>query len=288
MYSTVDDGMHDKYDVDSARKKIQRNIIVREHGGNSVELWRAALSAIACSRKLFLIAPRTGNFASKFSTADEDLSVSIDSLASYDNIRRSEESLLQRGSLASIDEHQSRMSYAATLMTTSPQDDEETIFAITDVTNTRTVPYVQTNFKAMSLRGNDVGPRSETPYATPTNNQRGSFDVLNGPIERDDTSDRYLEYQTKILDELRDSHDGASDGYRDTSLQCHLPLPICLHILAHAMDTDISSILNENQQQTSFAWGQKREALMEELEWRKKDESSQILMLLGAAECVEY
>lgn len=301
MYSSIDDGVHDKYDVDSARKKMQRNTIAQEGGGNSVELWHAALGAIASSRKMFLIAPQTGNFAApEWSSAsagesgirnalDEELSGSVDSLASYDNIRRSEESLVHKGMSSSMDDYQNRMSYAATLMTNSSHFNEDPGLAITDITNTRAVPSIQTNFKALSLRGGGaVDALPQASDTTPTNDQQSNFYTLDGPIELDDTVNRYLKYQSKRLSELRDSHDGASDGYRDISLKCQLPLPVCLEVLGYTMDAHDLNILNGDQQRTSFAWGQKRETLREELEWRKKDESWQILMLLGGVECVEY
>ncbi|GAB7350457.1 hypothetical protein MBLNU459_g1060t1 [Dothideomycetes sp. NU459] len=293
-----DSSIYDDSELGSARKKVQRSTLVQEGGVSSVELWQAALKAIACSRKLFLVAPRSGRFAASSvpitdarntETLDRDLSVSVDSLASYDNIKRSEESLPQIGTLAPIDEHQSRMSYAATLKKASSMNHEGSGYAITDVTNVSPPSNFQLNIKALSLReGKSMDTESQNQAVGPAMKDHGPPVILDGIAEHEDKERSYLEYQSQRLSDLRLDHGGVSDGYRDVSLQCQLPLTTCLLVMSHVMDVHDLSIMSKFQQRSGFAWGQKRETLHEEMEWRKKDESSQILMLLVGANCVEY
>jgi hypothetical protein len=90
------------------------------------------------------------------------------------------------------------------------------------------------------------------------------------------------------METLKAYHKGESDGYRDVSLRCHLPLPVCLEILRLSMSPVDLSHLGADKQKKAFTWGQKRETLKSGHDWRMKDESSQLLMLLSGAGCVEY
>ena len=286
---SIEYSIYDKSDITSARKKIQRNTIILA-GCQGVELWQAALKAIAYSRLIYTIAPEprqpkiTHNpfqhtLTEKMdarSGAEMDLSSSQASLGSYEDVGNSWYCQGLRRSLPPIDEgNRSRRSYAANLVETSPRDSDEPVLAITEVTNTPTLPVVVRH-----------GDRTATDWSRRSLN--GPSGPLKGPIVRDDGVSPFIQYQQERMARLQISHGGQSDGFRDVSLRCQLPMTTCVKILGYVMSPRDFSILKPQQQRTAFAWSQKRETLKSELEWRRKDESSQLLMLLSGAECVDY
>lgn len=295
---SIEYGMYDKADIGSARKKIQRNTIVQS-GCGSVELWHAALNAIACSRRLYMIAPEPRNLSASTNLSTDsldsevqakdmpevDISGSIASLASFEDVRGSFYGMSLKNNLPPIEEsQQSKRSYAATLMETSTHSSDEPILGITDVTNYPTIPTVHSGVKVLSAHRKD----SATPEQQRKSGDGDSSKVfLQGTIERDDTPEPWTKYQVRHMQDLRGEHGGQSDGYCDPSLRCQLPLPVCLQIMGYAMDPHQLNILKDQQQRTACAWGQKHETLKTELDWRRKDESSRILMVLSAAECVD-
>lgn len=289
---SVEYSMYDKSDIDSARKKIQRNTILQS-GCSSVELWRAAVKAISVSRLVFLVAPEPGIMSVEENPracngSDADMSASIGSFASYDDLRNSMHSLTLKHSLSPIEENK-RRSYAATLMTTAPRNLDESFLAITDVTNVSAVPKVQSNGKALStmhMESPTLAEQHGQPN-TKTADQADNFFTLNDSTEREDSSSPYIKHQMSRMEKLQDVQGGHSDGYRDLSNRSHLPLNLGVKILSYAMDSHDLSILSEGQRRSAFEWGQKRKTLSE-VEWRRKDESSQLLILLAHAQCVDY
>lgn len=299
---SIEYGMFDKSDVNSARKKIQRNTIV-QNGCGSVEFWLASLKAVACSRRLFMIAPesRTMPVVNRRSqlpessydgpVAEIDMAGSTASLGSCDDIRNSLHSMSLKSNLPAIEEtQQSKRTYAATLMTTSPRDPEEPILAITDVENAPTIPTVQSSSKVPSSQRNNCASQEapeESDGSRKTSSDSESSNALYVAIERDDSTSPWTDYQARRVTEFAKTHGGQSDGYRDPSFRCQLPIPVGLMVMEYALEAHDMDVLKTQQQKTAYAWGQKRETLRNELEWRRKDESSQILMLLAGAECVD-
>lgn len=98
----------------------------------------------------------------------------------------------------------------------------------------------------------------------------------------------YLDWQVKHMRKLQVEQGGASDGYKDKSLRSQLPLTIGLRIMSFAIPEDTLVILSDRQQRKAFEWGQLHDTLSTEYDWRTKDQSSQIWMLLEALECLEY
>jgi len=47
-------------------------------------------------------------------------------------------------------------------------------------------------------------------------------------------------------------------------------------------------VLSEKQRTAALGWGLDRATLRTELEWRKRDESSQVWMLLDSVKCLAY
>lgn len=293
-YSTVD-----KSDIDSARKKIQRSTIVQA-GCRSVQLWHAALKIIAYSRLIYTIAPnprKSRCVRAPSSEPFQDLDSrgymsDAGSMESFEDVKNSFTSLSLRSSLSPIEEsHLSKRSYAATLATSSPCNSvSPEVPVMTDVTNTSIFPKVHIGNKTLSTHRKDSsspelqhdrGNTSSSPV------YKGQIRSTNGSIERDNSRQSYLDYQARRMCKLQLDHGGQSDGYRDVAMRCQVPLPVCVNILGHAMDSHQFCVLSLQQQRTAIAWGQKHETLRLELDWRRKDESSQILMMLAGAECVD-
>lgn len=290
---SIDYSIYDKSDINSARKKIQRNTIIQT-GCDSVDLWRASLAAIIQSRKVFLLAPvfkaahhiePVDNTNSQAVEPDmPDMAQADDFSVDNDQIHRSLSALSLRPGSEQFEETQNKRSYAATLMTTSPTDPTEPVLAITSVSGSPVVPTVQSGTKILRKGASSRGGSSSSQV-----NSVGHVNgMLEGPIVRDSSPEDYVHYQEDRMEMLRALDGGASNAYRDASLRCQLPLSICIQILQYSMDSKDLAVLGEDKQRKAFAWGQKRETLKIEYDWRMKDESSQLLMLLAGAECVEY
>ncbi|KAG9820398.1 hypothetical protein KCU77_g16679, partial [Aureobasidium melanogenum] len=124
-------------DIQSARKKIQRNTI--GHAGcESVDLWRASLSAIIVSRKVFLLAPvfkmfnATNSIVKAGEQNDEstqnghafqvDNDLRVDMPVADGLLEQSLSTLSLGPDSVNFEDNQTKRTYASTLMTTSPVD----------------------------------------------------------------------------------------------------------------------------------------------------------------------
>jgi hypothetical protein len=291
---SADYSMYDKSDIQSARKKIQRNTI--GHAGcGSVDLWRASLAAIITSRKVFLLAPvfkmhntaqsilETGEHdiepvQDKNGQADQvDMTQVVDLPVTDEHLKHSLSTLSLNSDSLDFEENQAKRSYAATLMTTSPVDSMSPESANADgvsVSNTKIL-----RVGASSSRGHSTGSEG---------NSLDGSQRLGGHVTPEMTAEECIRFQQNRMEMLKAYHKGESDGYRDASLRCHLPLPVCLEILRLSMSPVDLSHLGVDKQKKAFTWGQKRETLKSGHDWRMKDQSSQLLMLLSGAGCVEY
>jgi len=99
---------------------------------------------------------------------------------------------------------------------------------------------------------------------------------------------KYTERQKQHLASLQRAQGGASNGYRDPSLKCQLPLTVCNLILSFAADEQHLAVLSKRQRTKAFEWGQLHDSLKTEHDWRNRDTASQVWMLLEALECLEY
>ncbi|KAH0085953.1 hypothetical protein KCU96_g10090, partial [Aureobasidium melanogenum] len=266
-------------DIQSARKKIQRNTI--GHAGcESVDLWRASLSAIIVSRKVFLLAPvfkmfnATNSIVKAGEQNDEstqnghafqvDNDLRVDMPVADGLLEQSLSTLSLGPDSVNFEDNQTKRTYASTLMTTSPVDSLSPELATSDDDAVLTM-------------------QSSTKILRTSASSRDRFEGSEKNVP-----DEYTRFQKNRMEKVKAYHKGESDGYRDVSLRCHLPLPICLEILRLSMSPVDLSHLGVDKQRKAFTWGQKRETLKSGYDWRMKDESSQLLMLLSGAECVEY
>lgn len=276
-------------ELERARRKVQRTTILH-HGYANVELWRAAMTVLGISRHTAMLVP--SKRTTPITVAQHTLSEAQSQNGAVDIYQRTydmSKTITSRMSELSLENISSkkgksgfRPSYAATLCAASSTLAPERDCAITDVTNAPKIPTV----------GRRTNVLSES-RARSTNSCRDQTSVdnkhkLTGSIGSADSSQRYLDWQHRYSHEKQALHDGASDGYRDASLRCHLPLPICLQILQNVMGPDQLSLLSERQQKKAFEWGQLKDSLLTEHDWRNKDKSSQIWMLLEALECLVY
>lgn len=280
-------------DLERARKKVQRSTIM-QFGTHNIELWRAGLRVFQISRQVLMLVPTHRIMApssiSDEQSSSEDLShdsenpanSSVSSSSVGDDHHRATSALSVQWPLSKIDEAPTTQSYAAKLTTSPPVNDYEPAFSVTDITNRPIQPVLLRRWKkSRASRKMDVDDKpKEEPYQDPIR--------LQGTVRRDGGGLAVCGWQRRHLSQRQMQHGGASDGYRDTSLACHLPLPVCLEILKASMDPRDLGILSDRQQKKAFEWGQLEGSLMTEHDWRSKDESSQIWMLLEALECLEY
>jgi len=271
-------------DYDRARKKVERNVLLQA-GFRSVQLWSVAMDAFMASRQMRMLIPTYSK--SVVSSSTDSTSSGSAVLRSKDvNSRNSSRTLsTDIGRLALSDSlgrytnPNQKHSYAATVAVTSPRRSVDSAMPITNVTNKPIAPTIIRVVPSKRQQANgDRDRRSKNKSST----------SLPGPIERDDSVDRFVKWQQHILTQNQSHHGGASDGYRDRSLQCGLPLPVCQQVLQHVLCVDDLEMLSERQQRKALEWGQLKDTLMTEYDWRNRDKSSQIWMLLEAVEGLVY
>ncbi|KAI5237006.1 hypothetical protein E4T43_08218 [Aureobasidium subglaciale] len=292
--------IYDKSDTNSARRKVQRNTIVHT-GCESVDLWRASLAVIIASRKVFLLAPVFERYKAVKSEPEILCEIVEPVLDGNGHVAQVDDQMIGTpdadedhlsNSLSALSHHEdpvdfeagvAKRSYAATLMTTSPADSMNPEPATSDCNNQASPLTNKPNTKILRTKSS-----SHSHFAGLEEHDSDSTQVRGDAVKRKVCSEDYVQYQEHRIAKLRAYHRGESDGYRDVSLRCHLPLTVCLQILRLYMSPIDLSLLGVDKQRKAFTWGQKRKTLRREYDWRMKDESSQLLMLLSGAECVEY
>ena len=262
-------------EYERARKKVERNVILQA-GYGSVQMWSAAMEALMVSRRMSLLMPRTANGSRSASTqsAHTDRRSSSRSLASdMDHITVSDDHSRQSSPSP-------KPSYAATLAVPSPRRSVDSALGLTDITNKSAAPRVirvmPPDKSRPQAEPRDFGVRTRSPTA------------IESADESKDNVNRFTRWQQQLLVRRQVDHGGASDGYRDKSLVCTLPLPVCQRILQHVMIAEELTLLSERQQMKALEWGQLKDTLMTEYGWGNKDRSSQIWMLLEAVEGLVY
>jgi hypothetical protein len=255
-------------ELESIRKRLQRHIIESD-GAKSIGLWRAALKTINFSRMLLCLSPQTHHLY-----AGERLLHLPSSNGSNGSL------VTSNGTSASGDQKRlyidttkasAGSSYAATLTSTGKTVGEPEL-AITEVTNTPATPK-------LVFKPHRKGAFSEEGLDVPSVTAR-----LNGLIIRDDGPERYIKHQQKMH---------VDRDYRDTVVASHWPRDLIERVIDYAMPGnelpgDEFELMTEKQKRQAVDWGQSREALRMANDWRKKDESSQVWMLLDAVKCLAY
>jgi len=266
---TIDGGEHEASELESARRKIQRHVI--EHDKvSSVELWQVALKVLKCSRLMLIMAPSSRMFytgEALFNLPAQTTApqapppgfAQIDERAKKLSIDTDKASASHRGS------------YAATLSATSGGVPGEPELAITEVTNSPVTPKMI--FKPH--RKGAFSDGADLPAVT---------QKLNGLIVQYDDPQRFIKYQRKQIA-------GAVNGkttFRDMSIPSHLPQQVIERIMGFALPDSGHGVLSEEQRRAAFLWGQDRASLKVGLEWRRKDEASQVWMMLDSIKCLAY
>lgn len=278
---TTDDGEHEATELESARKKIMRQIIAHD-GATSVELWAAVLKYFRASRILLYIAPASRSFyfgESLFPTQDMvvPMSPTVQPATPTDKAETTVTTAKPRGlavdtAKANNRVPKSRETYASKLAATkAPGEEPERV--LTDVTNTPTTPLrlqKPTHRKgAFSKEDTDLQVVSRK---------------LNALVTSDSGPHRFAQYQQSRLVKAA-VHNRM---FRDTNVNCHLPRDVVEHIMTFIMTDKELSMMHDDQRRAAFQWSQNRESLKIEREWVKKDESAQVLMLLDSINCLAY
>lgn len=238
-------------DLESARKRMQRHIIEQEHASGA-ELWHSALKIVNLSRMILWISPPIRKLytgEALFATPTNCFSMSDTEDCVYTHVR----------------DDQSKMgSYVSTLLATNGACDRE--FAITESTNTPASPkrFFKPHRKGGFSEGTDLPAVSEK---------------LNALIIQNADRANYISYQQYRMEETI---------YRSQESPSHLPQYLVELILSFAMSKRELSILSEKQRAGAIAWGQSRGSLQTVGDWRKKDEASQVWLLLDRIHCLGY
>lgn len=259
-------------DVEHARRKIQRTVIM-QYGYRSVEIWRAGMAVLAFSRKLGLLLPtrRRDSHATPIQDGTENNSISS----------------------SDLDQKLESLSLVATStpgptpdLRPSPSPSRITSIRIIDITNLPS-KSLQSNssMKVFKTRSIETAKADSDETAATNIVHRSEPPQISNKTNR---STAYIEWQQKLMQTQQLVHGGASDGYRDKSLRCNLPLSVCLRCLEYGVDESSLSLLTERQRKKAFEWGHLEDSLKTGYGWRNKDKASQIWMLLEALECLAY
>ena len=266
---TDDGGEHEATELERARKKIQRFIISHD-GASSVELWITALKVFQASRLLLYIAPtirkyHTGEPLFALPRPEIPTTVTVQPPTPADSpVRESAPQLTIDTAKANNSTPADRASYASTLAATGHPES-----ALTDVTNTPTTPLM---LQKRTTRKGAFSEGTELQITT---------DKLNVLMMRDANPGRFVRYQLNRIAE-------SEHGFRDRSTSCHLPKEIMGRIIGLVLAKREVDVLSEIQMRAAIERGQRRETLMAEREWLKKDESAQVWILLDSVQCLAY
>lgn len=273
---TLDGGEHEATELESLRKKIQRHIIA-ECKVASVGLWCSSLRLLHCYRILMMVAPTNRRFytgEALFSTPPAQ------PVAPVPIVQKPTTSIHPQDSprKLSIDTAEAvahgktaPSSYAATLKPTSGVTHGEPELAITEVTNTPITPK-------MIFKSHRKGAFSEGIDLTPVT------DKLNALVMRDTSPERFIRYQQRRVMATGLGH----QAFRDVAVGCHLPKRLLDHIVRVVLSEAELDTMTEEQKGAVSSWGFERGTLLAEREWMRKDESSQVWMLLDSIKCLAY
>jgi len=273
---TTDGGEHEVSELESARKKIQRHVIDHDKV-KSVDLWHAGLKLVAASRIICWAAPMSRKHyigPSLFEPTAPTVRPSPTAThpASPTVPRTHPEQPLIDSRRVSADDTNVKKSYAAKLHV-APNVGEPEI-AITEVNNTPTTPKVvfKPHRKGAFSEGLDL-PAVTTKLSG----------LLNIPPDSSSPT-RFITYQRHRMD----TAPSGPTSYRDTSNTSHLPPTVIDAIVDFVRPANERGVLSEEQKRAAWGWGQQRATLRTELEWRKRDESFQVWMLLDGIRCLAY
>ena len=274
---TEDGGEHEATELESARKRIQRHIIAYD-GGKSVELWSAALKAFRASRMLLYVSPSkrkyyTGEPRFQMPGSEvQEAKVTVQPPSPADSpIAESPPHLTIDTSKAAKLAPTDKASYASKLAATSGSRTGSPESALTEVTNTPTTPL---RLQKPIHRKGAFGEADATDSETLT-------EKLSTLMIRDRSPERFVRYQ-----QIRNAKEDRS--FRDVSRASHLPPDLVECIIRLTLTRREREALSEVQMQAAIERGQRRETLMVEREWLKKDESAQVWMLLDSIDCLAY
>ena len=274
---TSDGGEHEVPEFESARKKIMRHIIAHD-GAGDVELWKSALRLFRASRVMLYVAPVTRRcYIGKpfFNIPDMDIPATptIEPPTPVESPVANEHPHLtldtaKAASLALRD----RASYAAKLSAAANGAGGQPEGALTDVTNTPATPLrlqKPTHRKGAFSEGTDL------PAVT---------EKLRVPMQRGGNPLRFVRFQQARLAKYASE----GKGFRNVSTPCHFPSDIMDRIVSFVMVNRELGVMSDEQRRRAMDWGLRKETLMTEREWLKKDESAQVLMLLDNVGCLAY
>lgn len=270
-------------EIDSARRKIQRHIIATS-GAGSVELWRAALAVVISSRLLLVLAPTSHNSYTGETMFEVATEQKVSSESRSDSVTKepdeTQTSLLPESFSQPLEieittrQTRSRARSNAVSWVTQPSSDldEEPPLTVYDNTN--------------MLAATKMPPKEDFP---------AFVDRLDALVIRGKSRD-YLAYQHQRIEQQRQKatnyhQECPANPYRSETTPCHLPQALVEKILALAMFDKKAinlNILSPQQRRVAVRWGQDRATIKRELEWRRKDESAQIWMLLDGVGCLTY
>jgi len=272
---TADGGEHEASDLESARKKIQRYVIDHDKV-ESVDLWRAGLKLVAASRIIAWASPTARKYyigLSLFQIAPAPIQVSPMAYGPTTNSGRSNKPLVMDAKKANALDAPASRSYASQL-TVFPGGNGKVgspEFALTEVTNSPTTPKVV--FKPH--RKGAFSESLDLPAVT---------EKLHSLAVQDHDPARFLKYQQERID----AAPCGLASYRDFEVASHLPEQVMDRVMSFVISKEERRVLSEEQRKAAVAWGQDWATLRTELEWRKRDESSQIWMLLDGVKCLAY
>lgn len=269
---------HAAVELHAMRHKTQR-LMIQNDGQMSVDLWRYALKTVAGARTLMILAPQSRKYYSgppKFHMsavpANNQAPVVTQPLSGPTEhttlVKPGRAVDVSNGTAAngshtrSSSSRSSGVSYAASL-------DRKASNSSVDKEITATTAKLK------------LAPRRKDTKTADTSNITAVTRKVDELTLRNIKAHRFIEYQQS----WNDLH----GLYRDESNPSHLPPHVVGAIIQHTLPDNQHEILDEQQMLKAVNWGMERENLkLVRAEWGRRDESSQVLMLLERIGCLTY
>lgn len=270
---TADGGEHEVSELESARKKIMRQIIVHDKA-SSIELWQSSIAVFNASRQIRFLVPEARKCYTReplFATEAPAPPTIPSPTPLASPTQASHTGLTIDADKANSANPSVRASYASKLLSANAVAGEREL-ALTDVTNTPSTPLrlqKPTHRKGAFSEGTDVV---------------GVTGKLGALVVRDHSPLRLVKFQQRRIERK------AAEGkiYRDRSTPTQLPADVMQHLVSYAVGERAMNVCQGEQRWRAIERGQDKATLKAEMGWLKKDKSAQVLMLLDSIQCLHY
>ena len=283
---TSDGGEHEASDLERARKKIQRQIIVHD-SAQSVELWRSALQIVAIARMILFISPTT----CKYYVGERLMSIGeseiLETMAPVAQPLTQADSPTEGSSRHWGTNHDQVEENRSECLWPSPSHASKRMGPINGDSFGRAYRPENAVFEVTNESG--AAPQFAKPFAYKQEQSAGPdphalAEKLRPLSLGIGGSRRFLQYQRERIRKA----EMQGKVFRAKSVVGGLTDDIMEHIFRFFLTPRELNVMSIHQRASARKWGMTRDTLAQARDWIKKDESAQMLMLLDSVNCLNY